>query len=169
MWQYILILHIWCIYYASRWHQWWWQHKSRNQSRVSSFGRLPTILLLQIPKNCPRKKIPLRDRRWKKKCFNKQFDLKILSLSKIFVKSGFFCDKRFWSWFRMVILSNKVFFGDTVFDLLEVELVLWFHYLYSLWELGHGWKRWGGQTGGSLSQLTSGDVEDKDTLLFLLI
>ena len=148
MWQYILILHVWCIYYASRWHQWWWQHKSRNQSRVSSFGRLPTILLLQIPKNCPRKKIPLRDRRWKKKCFNKQFDLKILSLSKIFVKSGFFLGQ-----IILELIRNGYFVKQGIFRWHSFWLVgSWIGSLISLplFTLGIGtrvkkvrWANWG--------------------------
>ena len=168
--KYILILHIWNAYYAYIMPAGDINDDdsiSRGTNQESHPSHNPSIANSE---ELPQKENSFEREEWKKKRFNKQFDLKILSLSKIFCKSRIVF---FWQ-IILKLIQNRYFvkqgiFGDTVFDLLEVELVLWFHYLYSLWELGHGWKRWGGQTERSLSQLTSSDVEDKDTLLFLLI
>ena len=104
----------------------WWQlyvQESINNPLV------PTIPQLQILPNRVK-----RNQEMKRKCSTNWIRAEKKETRENFLKMKKNLD--FWQFSVKLLL-----FGDTVFHFAEVELILWFHYLHSLWELGHRWKK----------------------------
>ena len=106
-------------------------YMSKNQSTIRWFRRSLNWKFFRIASK--------ETRKWKENARPIGFELKRRRREKIL-----------WRWRKNLYFwqfsVKLLLFGDTVFHFAEVELILWFHYLHSLWELGHRWKRWSRQT-----------------------